>query len=122
MTPSADIDNVIRGLVEIDADLDALLAEHLKDNEGELLRTVFLSDVARWAASPSTRQEAISAVCDRLEAAYVTGDNVDQDIIGTGFVESLPAVDEPGGFVIALLPPSLHHVAADMNLTEPWHS
>lgn len=109
-------------IARVDPKVHQLLVGHLDDMGGELLITVFLADIARWAATPDASTDAIQKLCDLLEDVFVRGDATAKDIVGAGFVESLPAIDEPGGGILNHLGLALRQVAEDMSLTKPWHS
>jgi hypothetical protein len=87
-------------------DLQADLTEHLEDNFGELLPHVLLADVMRrtvelYEAGDVDRARAI--LDDRFEA----GDPAMQELISTGFVETLPYAGERGHAMRTLLGPEL---------------
>jgi len=110
-------DALTRDMVATFPELEEAYQEHLEDNFGELLSTLFMSDVARWAVGVlGSRPDRVKALCDWLEAAYTGGDSEVEDLIGVGFVEMLPARNQPGGAILNLLGPNLRGVAGEMGL------
>jgi len=83
------IDDLVRDLVASAPELNAVLLEHLADND-ELLPHVLFGDVTRWlvARGPDT---AVLAV---LERHMDTGDDEVQNVLVVSFLENL--IGEPG--------------------------
>lgn len=113
-------EQLIYALVDEFSELRPLLAEHLTDNEGELLPYLLMSDVARWAIREVAHNPTRVAELMRwLEARFTAADEVVETLIAVGFVEMLPATPA-GDPLLELLGPSLRQVAQEMSLFEPW--
>ncbi|MGH3979215.1 MAG: hypothetical protein ACRDRZ_09480 [Pseudonocardiaceae bacterium] len=103
----------------------ALLREHREDNE-EMLPTVFLGDLARWYVEAWTHrdeerrsyEEATRAIA-RLGSRFMNGDLPLQNTIAVGFVEVLPYPGEDGRGSVEDLPEPLRAERARM---ESWTS
>ena len=105
-------------LVSSFPELGPMLDEHKADFD-EILPTLFMADVARWAAAHVADQRGrVSELTDWLESHYVADTDEVNNLIGVGFVESLPRHDEPGAEVLGLLGPELSACAREMGLTE----
>ncbi len=97
-------------------ELKPLLHQHLVDQEGDMQPYVLMADVSRWAHENSTQMpNRVSQLTRLLEREFATGDAAIQDLIGVGFVETLPESPE-GDAVLNLLGPALRELAEDMNL------
>lgn len=83
---------VVGALVHEFPALTGLLKEHLSDNFGEILPTLFLSDVVRWMTEHTDRRDVSVAILAWSERAFGAGDDDIKDAIGTGFVEMGPAL------------------------------
>jgi hypothetical protein len=117
MTASQDL---LTRLVERFPALEPLLHEHLRDQDGELLPYLLLADVARWAQEsfPSDPQ-LVGDVLDWLEEEYERAEAAEQDLIGLGFVETIP-YRPAGAPLLTRLGPELTKVAAELGLlTDP---
>lgn len=113
MTASEDL---VRRVVTAFPALEPVMAEHLTDQEGELLPYLFMADVARWAQAnyPSDPRQ-VGDVVDWLEREFVRAAAAEKDLIGLGFVETLPY--PPAGSPLLLrLGPELTQVARDLGL------
>ena len=96
--------------------LDPIMAEHLTDQEGELLPYLFMADVARWAqATYRSDPVAVGALVDWLEREFVSAAAAERDLIGLGFVETLLPPPE-GTTLLMRLGPELTQVARDLGL------
>lgn len=101
-------------------DLEPLMAEHLEDQEGELLPYLLMADLVRWAQQKvNGNPERVSALIAWLEIHCEQADEPVRNLIAVGFVENIPATPE-GDPLLTLLGPSLRQFAQDMNLFEPW--
>ena len=117
MTPS---EQLMYSLVDEFSECRPLLAEHLADQEGELLPYVLMGDVVRWAESEVAHNRSrVATLMQWLEIRFSSADDVVQELIAVGFVEMLPA-SPTGDPLLDLLGPSLRQVADEMNLFEPW--
>lgn len=87
-----------------------LLAEHLDDNEGEVLPHLVLSDVVRWL---SVHEEDRAEVWAWLGRAYEDGDEEERALIVASGVEMIPDPGEPGSEQVHLLGPVLRRF-------DPW--
>ena len=113
MTESHDL---VRRLVAEFPELDPVMAEHLSDQEGELLPYLFLADVARWAQRTYADDQAtVGRMVDWLESEFTRAEPAEKDLIGLGFVETLPFPPE-GAAMLLRLGPELSQVARDLGL------
>jgi hypothetical protein len=113
MTASEDL---VRRLVSAFPALEAVLAEHLADQEGELLPYLVMADIARWTqATNATNPELAGQVVDWLERQFATAEAAEKDLIGLGFVETIPYPPE-GASLLLRLGPELTSVARDLGL------
>lgn len=93
-------------------ELQPLLAEHLKEQDGEVLPHLLMADLERWAeAELGKGQEgsraSVQAVLEFLEDAYATqGDEV-EELIAVSFLEHLPRAGEPGSELRTMVGPRL---------------
>ncbi|WP_433161673.1 hypothetical protein [Kribbella sp. CA-247076] len=64
----------VGGLIDAGRELMPVLAEHLQDNEGELLPPLVMADVVRWLVGHrKTDPEICQSVLDWLEREYARG-------------------------------------------------
>lgn len=113
MTPS---ENLVRQIVAAFPPLDSVMSEHLADQEGELLPYLFMADVARWAQETYPADpRLVGDVVDWLEREFVRAAAAEKDLIGLGFVETLPYPPE-GSALLMRLGPELTQVARDLGL------
>lgn len=72
-----------------------MLRDHLDAYE-ELLPILFLGEMGRWAGAQSNASGLAKAngLARRLEELFAGGDDDAKDVIATGFLENLPALDE----------------------------
>jgi len=83
-------------------------AEHLSDNEGEVLPHVFMAQVERWAEQlVSERLPLVERLLEELERGYERGGEPVRNLIDVSFVENLPYPKQPHAELRALLPPRL---------------
>lgn len=116
MTPNEEL---MSRAVEAFPELQPVLAEHLEDQEGELLPYLLMADIERWSEAEVTRDtERISELIAWFENEFTTGDQEVKDLIGVGFVEMLPHTPD-GDPILNLLGPELRQVARDMGLLSP---
>ncbi len=115
-TPYLDLVNDLAARHEAVAEV---LREHLIDDD-EVLPHIFMSDLVRaaivWLGTADGRAHVVAALAS-LEDAYGYDYEVDE-LIATGFVESLPYPDEDGAEMLELLGPKLR---AEYNLERPSH-
>ncbi len=106
----------IGALVHEYPQLTLLLAEHLDDNEGQMLPHLVLADVVRWLAA---RMDIDPATCrsvlDWLEREYERGPEDVRGMIAVSGVAMIPDPGQPGSKLRELLGPSLRAV-------DPWLS
>lgn len=93
--------------------LTDLLKEHLSDNFGEILPTLFLSDAVRWMTEHTDQRDTSVAILAWLERAFDAGDDDVKDAIGTGFVEMVPDPGQPGSWMRQEMGPALRSA-------DPW--
>lgn len=69
-----------------------VLAEHLDEQEGEVLPHLFLADVVRWSerALSEGRTEELRRLFIELESEFVGPDEEVQEAISASFLEHLP--------------------------------
>lgn len=88
-----------------------LLAEHLVDQEGQVLPHLFMADVERWiediVKDGNEGQEAAREVLQFLEEAFSAGDPEIEELISVSFLEHLPRPGEAGSGVRDMLGPKL---------------
>ena len=100
-------DDFTQRLVEEAPELRPLLAEHLADQEGELLPYLLMGDIAQWLHEHSTTHAArVAEILAWLEGQFTIGDFDVRNLIDVGIVEMLPAVPD-GATVLDLLGPEL---------------
>ena len=80
--------------------LSPLLAEHLDDNNGQVLPHLLMGDVMRWLAThwESDRQQCQSVLA-WLDEAYESGNDEVQELIVLSGVENIPDPGQPGSDV-----------------------
>lgn len=88
--------------------LQSRFAEHLEDNEGEVLPHPFMAEVERWAESLlADRRDELAELLDALADGIERGDEAVHNLIDVSFVEQLPYPDQPNSEIRDLLPPPL---------------
>lgn len=113
MTASEDL---VRRAVADFSPLEPVMAKHLADQEGELLPYLFMADVARWAqATYPSDPGLVGEIVDWLEREFVQASAAEKDLIGLGFVETIPYPPE-GNALLLRLGPKLTQVARDLGL------
>ena len=113
MTPS---EVLATRLVDTFPDLTPVMEGHLADQEGELLPYLFMADVARWAhASYQEEPVLVGSVADWLEDEFVAAAPAEKDLIGLGFVETIP-FPPTGAPLLLRLGPELTRVAEELGL------
>ena len=92
--------------------LEPVLAEHLSDQEGELLPDVFLGEVAEWLATQGTSGPSndMRAIFTWLDLEYENGSFDVRNLIDVGIIEMLPA-SPAGDPVLKHLGPQLRERA-----------
>ena len=111
---------LVTRLVDRLPELEPLLHEHLREQDGELLPYLLLADVARWAqASFPSEPQLVGDLVDWFEEEYGRSEAAEKDLIGLGFVETIPY--RPAGTpLLTRLGPELTKVAAELGLlTDP---
>jgi len=89
-----------------------LLAEHLQDQEGQVLPHLYMADVERWAEGEAVRSMAapgseIRQLLDFLEAEFACHSNTEiGEVISASFLEHLPRPGEPGAVLRSLVGPT----------------
>lgn len=111
---SASTVSVVGVLVHEYRDLQPLLAEHLEDNEGEVLPHLFLADVMRWLAGRVAFDPDICrSVLRWLERQYRDGDEGVKGLIMVSGIEMIPDPGLPGSTLREMLGPTLQKI-------DPW--
>lgn len=100
-----------------------LVDDHVEHNEGEVLSTILLADVARWFVSAISEETAEAddarASVGALDVLFEQGDDEVQTVVVTGFVEALPFAHEEGRQVVEELPPALRE---QLRRWDSWNS
>lgn len=113
MTDSQDL---AARLVETFPVLQPHMDEHLQDMKGELLPYLLMADIARWAqATMASDPQLVGDVVDWLEREFDAAAPPEQDLIGLGFVETIPFPPE-GAPLLLRLGPSLTRVAREIGI------
>ena len=109
------VDRWVRSMVARFPVLSALLGDHLKDYDGELLPHVFFGDVTRYIISltieasrgglSSARQ--LHDILDFLEEGFSSDDEQLQELLSVSFLENLPRRGEPGVHIRQMVGPNL---------------
>src|SRR5688572_17197555 len=106
------IDDLVRDLVDAAPELDAVLQEHLADND-ELLPHVLFGDVTRWLGEHGPN----AAVLAVLEHHMAAGDDDVQNVLAVSFLENLVAGEPSDDAIRAALGPRLR---AELDAIESW--
>lgn len=113
MTASQDL--MKRLTSEVSA-LSPLMQAHLEEQDHELLPYLLMADIARWArATMSTDPRLVGDVVDWLEREFDAAEPPEKDLIGLGFVETIPYPPE-GAPLLLRLGPSLTQVAEEIGI------
>lgn len=92
-----------------------VLAEHLEDNDCEVLPHLLLADIVRWtAARVETAEETCRAVWQWIARAYEVGDEPVRGLITVSGVEALPNPGEPGAAELRQM------LSAELLTLDPW--
>jgi hypothetical protein len=88
-----------------------LLAEHIDDQEGEVLPHLFIADVERWIEGEVARQGGqpstlVMCILDFLETAVHRDDEI-AELNHVSFLEHLPRPGHPGTEIRTKLGPAL---------------
>ncbi|MGH9269431.1 MAG: DUF7674 family protein [Acidimicrobiales bacterium] len=96
-------------LVEAVPEFAPVLAEHLEDQEGELLQHVLFGDLTRFVVDAYERgdHELVSRCLDFLDEVLRNGDEMTQNLVGVSFVENVGPWDEAAQAFIADWPDAL---------------
>ena len=113
MTASQDL---ILRMLEQFPPLRPLLDAHLEDMDGELLPYLLMADVARWAHKAAEVQPStVSELTRWLEREFDVAASNEKDLIGLGFVETIPSAPE-GEPLLQQLGPQMREIAHDLGL------
>lgn len=111
---SASTVAAIGALVDAYRQLTPVLAEHLEDNDGELLPHLVMADIIRWLVDHrATDPDVCRAILDWLELEYTRGPEEVRGLITVSGVEMIPDPGQPGSELRSLLGPELRRV-------DPW--
>ncbi len=92
-------------------DLLSRFAEHVEDNEGDILPHVFMAEVERWAETLlADRRNELAALLGALAEGFENGDDAVRNLIDVSFVEQLPYPDEANSQLRDLLPDVLRRL------------
>lgn len=109
-----DVEDALRGLVDLEPGLRPILSSHLEDNYGELLSTLFIAEVIDWVVERREDDpDAGVKVFNWMNSAYEEASQNLKDVIATGGVEALPKPGSAGSDLRDLMSPALHAV-------DPW--
>jgi len=105
---SADQDTFLLDLVSLAEGLRPVLEEHLRDY-GEILPTLLMADVERWAEERAVedRSGELARVLLKLEASCSGGTSHVRELIGVGFAELVSVREASGQALVRLLGPCL---------------
>ncbi len=92
--------------------LMSIFAEHLNDQEGEVLPHLYMADVERWAEAEAQRASnasaELAALLDFLENEFAKHAESDVgEVISASFLEHIPRPGELGSELRRLVGPSL---------------
>ena len=90
-----------------------MLAEHLHENEGEVLPHLVMPDVVRWLVEHRNQQTRCRDILLWLESAYVAGDDHERGVIVLSGVTMIPDPGLPRSELRSWLGPALSAV-------DPW--
>jgi hypothetical protein len=111
---SASTVAAIGALVDAHRELTPVLAEHLEDNDGELLPHLVMADIVRWLVDHrETDPEVCQSILEWLEREYTRGPEDVRGLITASGVEMIPDPGQPGSELRDLLGPELKRV-------DPW--
>lgn len=111
---SASTVAAIGALVHEHRELTPVLAEHLEDNDGELLPHLVMADIFRWLVDHREGDpEVCRSILGWLEREYARGPEEVRGLITVSGVEMLPDPGQPGSELRDLLGPELKKV-------DPW--
>ena len=104
----------IGALVDAHRELTPVLAEHLEENNGEVLPHLVMADIVRWLVDHRvTHPGACRSIVDWLEREYARGPEEVRGLIIVSGVEMIPDPGHPGAELRDLLGPELKRV-------DPW--
>lgn len=89
-----------------------VFAEHLNDQEGEVLPHLYMADVERWAEAEAQRESnaspELAVLLDFLEGEFANHAESDVgEVISASFLEHIPRPGERGSELRRLVGPSL---------------
>jgi hypothetical protein len=97
-------------------ELIPVLAEHLKDNDGELLPHLVMADVVRWLVEHRDDcADVARALFQWLETAYEGGDDEVRNVIAVSGIEMLPDPGTPGAELRKML-------GSHLSSVNPWQA
>jgi len=79
---------VARDIADRHPALQALLAEHIADND-ELLPHVFFHDVTRWSEEEPQDSRELRQLLDQLDVCYRDGDDDVRNLLQVSYIEDL---------------------------------
>lgn len=101
-------------LVKLHPELAPVLAEHVEDNEGEVLPHLVMADVIRWLVAHCDTDPAVCrSVLDWMEERFHDGPDEVRGMIAVSGVEMIPDPGERGAELREWLGPELRKV-------DPW--
>lgn len=96
MTSASNV-AAISALVYHHPELAPLLAEHLEDNNGQVLPHLLMGDVIRWLTEHwESDSQVCRSVLDWLDEAYDSGDDAVQELIVVSGVANIPDPGQAG--------------------------
>jgi len=90
-----------------------VLAEHLHENDEEVLPHLVMSDGMRWLVEHRDQETRCQDILSWLENAYMAGDDHERDVIVLSGVTMIPDPGRPGSELRVWLGPALSAV-------DPW--
>ena len=111
---SASTVAAVGALVDEFRELTPLLAEHLEDNDGEVLPHLLLADIVRWlVARVDSDQDICRSILRWLEHEYERGPEDVRGLVKVSGVEMIPDPGLPGAALRELLGSTLREL-------DPW--
>ena len=104
------VGQLVQDLVSAAPALDAVLAEHRAEFDGEVLPHLFMADVTRWLVGTGPAAPVLAV----LERHLADGHEEVQNVIALSFLENLEATDAA---IRAALGPGLR---AELEAMERW--
>jgi hypothetical protein len=116
--------SVVKEVASRSPTLEAMLQEHIKDND-EILAHVFFGDITRHVVSlfvasmqsGSSLPNELKNILDYVEEAFCQGADDVQELISVSFLENLPSSGEEGAGIRDIIGPNLKK---ELETIENW--